>query len=457
MRKYTILIVDDEENVARLLSKVFAKEGFVTYTAADANAALALIERHHVDILLTDIKMPEISGIELLKKVKKIDSSIKVVLMTAFATLDTAIEALKMGARDYITKPFNLEDVLDSINKILGNSEEESVNIEMQETPEIVDRFLISKSQKMRGVLELIRQVADSRATIMLYGETGTGKELAAQVIHDLSERQGKPFIKVNCAAIPDTLMESELFGFEKGAFTGAIAKKPGRFELADGGSIFLDEIGDISPAMQVKLLRVLQEREFQPLGSIKTLKVDVRIIGATNKNLEEMVKNNLFREDLFYRLNVVPIHLPPLRERQEDIAGLVDYFLSKSADITGKFQKQIDKEAINILTQYDWPGNIRELENIIERSVVVTTGDVIRAKDLPNYLIQSERFLRENSHTEISKKSGILDDVVDNAERDVIIQALHAHNGNRTRASEHLGISRRSLHRKIVKYNIED
>lgn len=443
MRKYSILIVDDEKNVIKLLEKVFKKDGYITYTAACGKEALEIIDKNHIDIVITDIKMPGMNGIELLSEIKKIDSSINVILITAFATIDTAIEALKMGARDYIIKPFKLEDVILSANKLIGN-------IEKNDDENSTENYFSTKSSKMNKVLDLIKQVADTKTTIMIYGETGTGKELASKAIHSLSNRKNKPFIKVNCAAIPETLLESELFGYEKGAFTGAAISKPGRFELANGGTIFLDEIGDITPLMQVKLLRVMQEREFERLGGTETIKVDVRIIAATNKDLKELVKKEVFREDLYYRLNVVTLELPPLRERKEDITALSEYFLLKSAQISGRSKKTLSQDAIDKLIYYNWPGNIRELENIIERCVVITPGELIKTEDLPEYIIN----YTEDKEEELQYK---LNSAVDNAEREIIIKILKECDGNRTKASEVLGISRRSLHRKIIKYDIDE
>lgn len=444
MKNYSILIVDDEENVSNLLSKIFVKEGYVTHTASNGNEALKIIDTSEIDVVITDIKMPGMSGIELLKKIGEIDSSIEVIMITAFATLDTAIEALRMGAKDYITKPFDLEEVLSSVKKILVSKKDPYII-----TGEVKSQ-LKSNSDVMIKVIEMINHIADTKATVLIYGKTGTGKELAAQALHNSSSRHDKPFIKVNCAAIPDSLLESELFGYEKGAFTGATVKKPGKFELADEGSIFLDEIGDISPALQVKLLRVLQEREIEHLGGTSTIKIDVRIIAATNKDLSELVKLGKFREDLYYRLNVVPINLPSLQERKEDIPMLVDEFLGKSAVISGKKQKQISNKALDILSNYSWPGNIRELENVIERCVVITSNDIITEADLPSYITSFD--FKSSKEPE----SNNLDDALDSTEKNVIIKALSDCNGNRTKASEMLGISRRSLHRKIAKYNIE-
>lgn len=445
MKNYSILIVDDEENVSNLLKKIFIKEGYIVHTAANGDEALKIIDTIEADIIITDIKMPGISGIELLKRVNDIDSSIGFIVITAFATLDTAIEALRMGAKDYITKPFDLEEITSSVKKILANKEEQYIN-----TYEVEKQFK-SCSPKMLNVIKMIEHIADTKATVLIYGSTGTGKELAAKALHNYSSRKDKPFIKVNCAAIPDALLESELFGYEKGAFTGATVKKPGKFELANGGTIFLDEIGDISPNVQVKLLRVIQEREIEHLGGISTIKIDVRIITATNKNLEELVKEGKFREDLYYRLNVIPVNMPSLKERKEDIPMLVDAFLKESAIISGKKQKHISKEALKLLTNYIWPGNIRELENVIERCVVITMEEIIEVEDLPHYIINF------NTNPIEENESNSLDNALDSTEKNIIIKTLRECKGNRTKASEVLGISRRSLHRKIAKYNIED
>lgn len=450
MIKRRLLIVDDEDKVKSLLTKVFLREGYEIYTAADGYDALDIIDNARVDIVITDIKMPSMTGIELLQKIKNVDNSIVVILMTAFATIETAIEALRIGASDYITKPFDLDEMVMIVNKHTQSLEREEASIDHEKEKMLQNNLVVSKSPSMQKIIQLIQQVANSQSTIMIQGETGTGKEIIAHAIHNLSNRSDKAFIKINCAAIPETLLESELFGYEKGAFTGAVTRKPGRFELAEQGTIFLDEIGEIPQTIQVKLLRVLQEREYELLGGVRTMKADVRIITATNKDLEKLVKENRFREDLYYRINVVPIHLPPLRERKQDIDFLVEHFLKKSAMISNRPIKRISAGVKRLFNEYDWPGNIRELENIIERCVVVTHTDVIEVEDLPEKLYNNKNEWQTES-------SGILDMAIDQTEKEAIQRALRICNGNKTRASEYLGISRRSLHRKILKYELED
>lgn len=456
-----ILIVDDEENIRNLLQKVLSKAGYRVYLAEDGEAALRIIMNRSIDIVITDIKMPKMNGIELMEKARQIDPEVEFIIMTAFATLDTAITALKMGARDYITKPFDIEEIIASLKRVSQTHSVEGETDYIEVSAE--DAFTRTASPKMKMVLENIRKVADSHATAAIYGETGTGKELAAKTIHRLSERSKGPFIKVNCGAIPEQLIESELFGYEKGAFTGAMSQKPGRFELADGGTIFLDEIGELIPAMQVKLLRVIQEKEIQRLGGISEIKVDVRIISATNKRLEVLVKEGKLREDLYYRLNVVPVNLPPLRERKEDIEGLVEHFLKKSAGISGKKNKEVSLEVFEVLKKYNWPGNIRELENVIERGIVLTQGDQIGIDVLPDNIrksVDNSEIIDSAGNIEGIVKSvelGKLSDAVDSKEKEILINALRECGGNRTKTSERIGISRRSLHRKLLKYEIED
>jgi len=446
-----ILIVDDEQNVRQLLSKVLKKQGYETYTACDGQEGLAFIQQTVVDIIISDIRMPNMDGIEFLHKVKEVDPGIGFILITAFATTETAIDALKCGAQDYVTKPFDINDIITAVRKLdvlPAGGYVEPVDAEGIKT--------VSKSPKMQQVHELAKRVAPADSTVLIMGETGTGKEVISTAIHNWSNRKDKPLIKVNCGAIPDNLLESELFGYEKGAFTGAVSAKPGRFEIADGGTIFLDEIGDISPSLQVKLLRVLQERTFERLGGISSISVDVRVIAATNKNLKEEVAAGNFREDLYYRLNVVPIQLPPLRERVEDIGDLIRYFLQKSAAISGTGKaKTMSAAAMEKLIRYDWPGNIRELENIIERCVVITPGEVIDVDSLPLEVVNAEPGSGAQD-SELLQTENSLNAAIDHKEREVIVRALEEHGGNKTKTALALGISRRSLHRKIQKYEIE-
>lgn len=445
----SLLVVDDEYNLRNLLERFLKKSGYIVFTAENGSMAMEMIERYHVDIVISDIRMPDMNGLELLKSIKQIDDSIQFIMITAYATVETAVEAMKSGAADYIMKPFDLNEIMESIQHI-GLSIDQAPDLEPQisYTPH---EFLQSKSPSMQKVTELVRKVADSNASVLLFGETGTGKELAAKAIHELGSRKYMPLIKVNCAALPETLLESELFGYEKGAFTGAAIQKPGRFELADGGTLFLDEIGEMPAVVQVKLLRVLQEREFERLGGTKSIHVDVRIIAATNRDLERMVQEGHFREDLYYRLNVIPIRIPPLRERKEDIANLLNHFLAKSSGISGKPKKMFTQAAIEKLLQWNWPGNIREIENIVERCIVVSGSEWIDTTDLPEYLR-----LQHNSVINFScNETGTLDDAVDYAEKEIIMKALSDSDGNRTKASAMLGISRRSLHRKLQKYEI--
>lgn len=450
MEQINILVVDDELNVRQLLSKVLTKEGYRVYTACDGLDGLELLQTISIDIIISDIKMPRMSGIEFLHKVKEIEPDIGFILITAFATTETAIEALKSGAQDYVTKPFDFAEILTAVKK-LSMTTQHGYNYTLKQEDENFETS--SDSPKMNEILQLARQVAASGSTVLLTGETGTGKEVIASAIHRWSPRREKSLIKVNCGAIPDNLLESELFGYEKGAFTGAVSTKPGRFEFADGGTIFLDEIGDISPSLQVKLLRVLQQKTFERLGGLKTITADVRVIAATNKNLFEEVKQKRFREDLYYRLNVVPIHLPPLRERPEDVENLINYFLEKSASISGiNTPKIMSSNALDYLRSYHWPGNIRELENIIERCVVISSGSIIHENCLPIEIRECNTDFIRNQENET-----MLNAAIDNREKEVIFKAIQDNNGNKTKAALALGISRRSLHRKLQKYGLVD
>jgi len=452
VKQTKILVVDDEMNVRLLLSKILSKEGYIIYTACDGVEALEVFQTTSIDIIISDIKMPKMTGIELLHEIKQIDPDVGFILITAFATTETAIDALKSGAQDYVTKPFDFSEILMAVKKI-SFSGQQSYNYSSNGSISNEDFKTKSKSLKMQEVLQLSRQVAAVNSTVLLTGETGTGKEVISSAIHRWSPRSSKPFIKVNCGAIPDNLLESELFGYEKGAFTGAVTSKPGRFELADKGTIFLDEIGDISPSLQVKLLRVLQEKTFERLGGIRSITVNVRIIAATNKNLLEEVKKGNFREDLYYRLNVVPIHLPPLRERKEDLEDLIAFFLENSANISGIHNPKImNPDALECLNKYNWPGNIRELENIMERCVVISSSSLVNISCLPYEIREAG-----NSYAPTNDQEPLLNSAIDAIEHEVIQKALIEANGNKTKASLALGISRRSLHRKLQKYELQD
>ncbi|WP_324825444.1 sigma-54 dependent transcriptional regulator [Sinanaerobacter sp. ZZT-01] len=454
MGQINILVVDDEQHVRQLLNKVLTKEGYQVCTACDGLEGLEILQTINVDIIISDIKMPKMTGIEFLHRVKEMDPEIAFILITAFATMETAIDALKSGAQDYVTKPFDITEILTAVKKLCLPVQKRDPFGGLLLGARETQYSISSKSPKMQEVLQLAKQVAACGSTVLLTGETGTGKGYIARALHQWGLRNDKPLINVNCGAIPDNLLESELFGYEKGAFTGAVSSKPGRFELADGGTIFLDEIGDISPSLQVKLLRVLQEKTFERLGGIRSVKADVRVIAATNKNLLKEVREGHFREDLYYRLNVVPIHIPPLRERVEDIEDLVTIFLEDSARIsTTNTRKELTSEAMKCLKAYSWPGNIRELENIIERCVVISSGNTIHVDSLP-IEVREEKEVSKSFH---KKQEPMLNNAIDSIEKEVIQNAMTESGGNKTKAALALGISRRSLHRKLQKYAMND
>ena len=384
--KPKILVVDDEESHRIMLRAVLKEEGYRVTEAADGTDAVKAVEKEAFDLILMDIRMTNMDGIEALTEIRKISPLVPVLIMTAYASVKTAVEALKAGAFDYLTKPLDIEELKILIEKGLEHYHLRTENLALKER--LGDRFdfsrIIGRSGKMNTLLETLAMVAPSDATVLIMGESGTGKEVVANAIHHNSPRAGQPFIKVSCAALPETLLESELFGHEKGAFTGAVSRREGRFQLAHRGTIFLDEVGEMSPALQTKLLRVLQEKEFEPLGSTRTVKVDIRVIAATNKDLTKEVKEGRFREDLYYRLNVVPITMPPLRERKEDIPPLADHFLAVYREKNRKPLKGISGKALDLLVRYDWPGNIRELENCIERAVIMAREEMITPADFP-------------------------------------------------------------------------
>ena len=452
-----VLIVDDEINIRRVLAAMLKREGYEVTTAADGEQALQVLERTPVHVVVTDLVMPRLGGMELLRRVGAEYPDIPAIVITAHGSVDSAVAALKAGAFDYITKPFEQDELKKVIAKAARAHDLERQNVHGHPDE---GAPLVGRSPAMRAIYDMVARVADSPSTVLITGESGTGKELVAKALHRGSSRRDKPLIKVNCAAIPKDLVESELFGYEKGAFTGAVGSKPGRFELADGGTLFLDEIGEIPVEMQVKLLRALQESEFERVGGIKTLRVDVRLIAATNRDLKSLIQDGRFREDLYYRLAVVPIALPPLRERREDIPLLVEHFIEKYDRRLGKRVEGIEEEALQILLNSSWPGNIRELENLMERSVLFADGPRIEAHALPDSLRErgpqpAVPIAAVGPLGAIAAPSGAsMKEIVRQAqaelERELITRALEETGGNVTRAAKRLQISRKSLQVKM-------
>jgi len=471
-----ILVADDEESMRWVLSKALRKKGFTVDLAKDGDEALKLIQETNYDMAIFDIKMPGISGLDLLDRVRELKSDVLMVIMTAEASMKNAVEAMKRGAYDYITKPFDL-DVIDAIVEKVNRAREMTSQV-MLLKEELKDRYqleknIIGNSPAMRDIYKIIGKVAPSDVTVLIQGESGTGKELIARAIHFNSKRLGKPFIALNCAAIPKELLESELFGFEKGAFTGAIERKLGKFEQANGGTIFLDEIGDMPLDLQSKILRVIQEKEITRTGGNQNISVDLRIVAATNQDLEEKVIQKTFREDLYYRLNVVPIRLVPLRERTEDIPLLIDYFLTKICAELDMPIKNCDSTAYQLLSRYPWPGNVRELENTIKRAIILSSDPLLTPVDFPGLRLQKGG---ERSHNEEISLEGLVDvklrscftnmDKMENGdvysmvlgqvERPLIRFVLEKTRGNQVRAADILGINRNTLRKKIQELGIE-
>ncbi|MGD8263917.1 MAG: sigma-54 dependent transcriptional regulator [Desulfobacterales bacterium] len=453
----TILIVDDEKNYLRVLSAVLEDEGYEILTALSGQEALEIQKASDLDLVLTDMKMPGMDGIKLLENIKAIDPDLPVIMMTAHGTVDKAVEAMQKGAYSYILKPFDNERLTIYTKKAISMYQVVKDNRRLRDEVETKYRFgnIIGKSKAIRKVFDTIRKVAPSGATVLIEGESGTGKELVAKSIHFNSQRHDKPYIAVNCSALAETLLESELFGHEKGAFTGAVAKKKGRFELADGGTLFLDEIGELSQNLQVKLLRVLQEKNFERVGGIQPISVNIRIIAATNKNLKEEMLHGRFREDLFYRLNVVHVVLPPLKDRKEDIHLLVDHFLNKYASErkTAVPVKGVDQEVDRLFYEYSWPGNVRELENLIERMMILCPNDVIRVTDLPQGFKDN---IHNALHLEGIPAEAKLYETLAMIEQAMIERALKMSDNVQAHAAALLGIGKSGLNQKIKKYNLE-
>ncbi len=453
----TVLIVDDEKNYPPILSAVLEEEGFETLTANSGQDALNILESSDVDIVLTDMKMPAMDGIALLERIKERDPDLPVIMMTAYGTVEKAVEAMQKGAYSYLLKPFDNDRLILYVNKANLMFQVVKENRRLKDAVKLQYSFgnIIGKSKGMQEVFETIRKVAPSNATVLVEGDSGTGKELVAKSIHFNSLRRDKPFIAVSCSALAETLLESELFGHEKGAFTGAVTTKKGRFELADGGTLFLDEIGELSQNLQIKLLRVLQEKVFERVGGVKPISANIRIIAATNKNLKQEVANGRFRDDLYFRLNVVAIVLPLLRQRSEDIRLLTNHFIGKYADehTTGTTVTGVDREVGRLFYDYSWPGNIRELENVIERAMILCSGETITVSDLPK---EFKETVDNILHLEEIPANANLNETLDIIEKKMVERALKLTNYVQAQAAELLGIGKSGLNWKIKKFNLD-
>ncbi|MGZ3654033.1 MAG: sigma-54-dependent transcriptional regulator [Bdellovibrionota bacterium] len=465
--KPSLLVVDDEESIRELLVIMLKREGYDVETAVDGESAASVLTKRGFDAVITDIAMPGISGIELLAKVRAQSFDTAVIVMTAHGSTESAVEAMKLGASDYLTKPFQIDEMKIAVANALKVRAMERENRQLR--TELGKSFsvsnIIGNAASMQPVFEMIKRVSETKTNIMILGESGTGKELVAHAIHRNSADPAAPFVVINCAAVPETLFESELFGHKRGSFTGAVADKEGIFEQANGGSLFLDEVGDIPLPIQVKLLRAIQQKSFRPVGALEDVTVDVRILCATNKNLEEMTTKGQFREDLFYRLNVIQIRMPSLRERREDIPALAEHFLSKFAVTMGKPVKSFSKEAMRMLQNYDFPGNVRELENLVERAVALETQSVILPESLPQKLLMQRDAAAAMPAAPTAEKTKAiepsgpfdLEQGVEDFEKAHIVRALEKSNGVKKRAAALLGISFRSLRYRIEKYGIDD
>ena len=450
--KERILLVDDEKDLLEWLSVVLEKEGYQVRGTDSPQKALQFYEKEPFDMVITDIRMPEMSGIDLLKKLKNINPEVIVLMITAYASVETAVKALRYGAYDYLNKPFKLDEIKLIIKKAFSQSrilaDDKGVQKKLKERYQFAN--IIGRSDSMKEIFKLIEKVSKTNTTVLIYGESGTGKELIAKAIHFNSFHSGKPFVSIDCGALPDELLESELFGHVKGSFTGAISTKQGLFEVASGGTLFLDEIGETSQAMQAKLLRALQEREIRPVGATKTIKVDVRVVAATNRNLEEEVRQGNFRKDLFYRISVISMHLPRLNSRREDIILLADHFLKKY-QLTGKPVKKLNSECLDLFMNYEWPGNVRELENAVESAVALSEGNIIEVKDLPARIVHPEA----SGESILDAEHDSLKGKVEQFEKELISRTLHEVGGNKAQAAKILKMTRRNLDYKIKRYGL--
>ena len=448
---HLILVVDDDPNICAVLQGLLVRKGFSAATASDVDQAEQIIGKEKISCVITDLQMPGRSGMDLISLCRREKPGMPVIMITAYGDVDTAVQAMRAGAYDFITKPFDETELLNAVRKAIGEEagNRELVSTFFEDSNEPFPGF-VGTSLAIQKIVKTIKKIGPTDSTVLVTGETGVGKELVARALHLTSRRSRKPFVKVNCAAIPETLVESELFGHEKGAFTGAVVSKPGRFELADGGTLFLDEIGDVPLHVQVKLLTVLQDHAFERVGGISTLNVDLRIVAATNRELPEDIKEGRFRSDLFYRLNVVPIHVPPLRERIEDMDIQTRYFLEKFAARHDRQDISLSPEVIAAFAAYQWPGNVRELENVVERMVLLSENDILGPELLPSEMGLSEQPVSDR---------GVLLETVESlssaAEKQMIADALERTGSNRTRAAQLLGISRRTIQKKIIKYGL--
>jgi len=448
----SILIVEDEPKMRRLIELQLGQHGYTTFPAEDAETGLKLLSQNPIDLVVTDFRLPGMNGLEFLQAAKSVNARLPVIVMTAYGTVESAVEAMKAGASDYILKPFSLEELLLVVGKELDTSKLREENRALREALGHRYRYdnIIAESEKMQAVLAVVERVAPTNATVLLGGESGVGKDLIARAIHEHSQRASGPFVKINSTAIPENLLESELFGYERGAFSGASSTKQGKFELANKGTLLLDEIGDVSPTIQVKLLRVLQEREFERLGGTKTLKVDVRLIAATNRDLRAALEEGTFREDLYYRLNVVAIDVPPLREHKEDIPVLARFFLERFASDSGPFPRQLTPAALTRLMDYHWPGNVRELANILERAVTLTPGEAIDASDI--HLDSSASARAAGSAAALPP--GV---TLEEWEEEIIREAVRRAGGNKSQAARALGLSRNALRYRLSQMGVSD
>jgi two-component system response regulator PilR (NtrC family) len=456
--KPRILVVDDEESIREFLDIMLRKEGYEVTCVEDGQKAIDTLKKKTFDLVISDLQMPNVTGLELLKHSRENYPDVLFMMITAFGTAESAVEAMKMGAYDYITKPFRIDEVRINIANALRSKNLEVENRVMRKELQKEYSFqnLVGNSEAMHKIFELIRKVSDAPTNVLVTGESGTGKEMVAKAIHFNSPLKDKPFVSVNCGAIPENLVESELFGHKKGSFTGAVADKPGLFEIADGGTLFLDEIGELPLQSQVRILRAIQERVIRRVGATEDIKVDVRIIAATNRDLEDMTKHGTFRQDLFYRLNVINIKTPALRERRDDIPLLANHFLQKYNDRFGKAIQSISKEAMDLLKKYDFPGNVRELENIIERTVALESGATVLPESLPQFVnTPSGRKMVSSDGIEITDEGIDLQKVIDQLEKELLVKAIHQANGVKKRAAKLLGITFRSMRYRVEKYNL--